>query len=168
MSRYIRGNVDEDLDIATLAAKTLVGANFDEQLSESGIISSLVSTWTLIDWTQAADVGPLHVGIAHSDYSDAEIEAVIETAGSWDKGNAVEQELAKRMVRRIGTIAMKTAGGVGAVQSLNDGMPIKTKLNWRLTTGDTLKVWAYNSGAQPFATTSPDLRLHGHVNIFSD
>ncbi len=166
MARYLRGNVGEELTIGTLAATTVVGIGFDEALGEEGILTSLVATWSMMDWTPLADVGPLIVGVAHSDYSDLEIEATMETTGSWDRGNTVEQELTKRMIRKVG-VFVNNEGTPVVGQFLNDGRPIKTKLNWRLTTGDTLKLWAYNTGTAAFATTSPTVVVYGHVNIFS-
>ncbi len=86
-------------------------------------------------------------GLAHSDYSAAEIEECLESGASIDLGNKVSQEQANRLVREIGQI-----NGAGVVVSegipFNDGMPVRTKLNWLLSEGDSLNVWVRNaSGA---------------------
>ncbi len=164
MGNYLKGAVDEELAIATLGAGVLVGANFDSVMIERGIITSLVATWAIRGLSSASDDGPIMVGVAHSDYTDAEIEEYIENLGSWDQGDKISQERAKRLVRKIGVFESR-ADSTEAV-TLNDGVPIKTKLNWQMTTGDTLKAWAYNMGASPLATTVPDITVQGHCNIF--
>ncbi len=164
MGRYIRGSVDEDLPGGTLAGKTVVGAGFDEAVQERTLISSLVATYSMNDYTPIASVGPVMVGVAHGDYSDAEIEEWIETTGSWDEGDLVQQEVASRKIRKIGVFEEPAAATQNAV--LNDGKPIKTKLNWILNQGITLKLWIYNMGTGAFATTDPRIRAEGHANLF--
>ncbi len=164
MGRYLRGTVDEDLTIGTLAGKTVVGDNFDEVVNERSLVSSIVARYSVSDWTPVAANGPLLVGIAHADYSDAEIEEWIETTGSWNEGDLTQQEVAGRKIRRVG-ILTEPASATESL-ALNDGKPIKTKLNWILNQGLTLKLWAYNMGTAAFATTDPRVRAEGHVNLW--
>ncbi len=166
MSRYVRGNIDESLALSTLAAKTLVGAAFDESVREQARITSIEAVYGLIDWTAGAGDGPIIVGVAHSDYSDGEIEAVIEATGSWDIGDKVAQEVANRLVRIIGSFRSDTASTF-AQFVMNDGRPVKTKLNWKFATGNSLKVFAYNAGTSALATGAV-VSLNGHANIFYD
>ncbi len=166
MSKYLKGNVDETISLATLGARTLTSINFDETMIESGRITSVVASWSVRSFTPADDDGPILVGLAHSDYTDAEIEAVIENSGGWNIGDKIQQEIAKRLVRIVGTFEAANAALGAAV--LKDGRQFKTKLNWKLVTGQTLKLWAYNLGASPFATTTPDVFVQGHANIFLD
>ncbi len=165
--KYIKGNVDELLALGTLAGRTLVGQVFDESLSEPGRISSIVATWSQQGFTAAVDDGPIMVGYAHSDYSGAEIEAVIENTGSWDLGDKVAQEIGKRLIRIVGVFRTTGPGGSSFDATvLNKGLPIKTKLNWQLNTGDTLTVWGYNLGSSALATTDPQINVEGHANIW--
>ncbi len=163
MKGYLKGNVDEELSLGTLAAETLVADTWDESPEEQTLISSIVCTWALNNLTSPQ--GPLIFGIAHSDYSDAEIEAVIENVASWDRGSKVEQEIAKRLVRQIGQFASQELAGSVDVD-FNDGKPMKTKLNWVLNTGDTLKMWVYNVSATALSTTVPILHCNGHANLW--
>ncbi len=163
MGRYIRGGVDEVLSLGTLAGLTLVATPFDEVVRERTLISSLVATYAMSDMTLGASIGPIMVGIAHSDYTDAEIEEVIEMTDSWDEGNLVEQELSKRKIRRIGIFDLD---GSGSDTVLNDGKPVKTKLNWILNSAQSLRLWAYNMGANALATTVPVVRIQGHANLW--
>ncbi len=150
--------------MTTLAANTLVGASFDEVVEERTFISSIVATYSLRELTAAAGVGPFLVVIAHGDYTDAEIEAVIETTGSWDEGDLVQQEVASRRIRKIGIF--ESPIGSTAFIALNDGKPIRTKLGWILNQGITLKLCAYNMGSAPVATTVPIIDMQGHANLW--
>lgn len=164
MGRYIRGNVDEQLNLSTLASKTLISAAFDETVNERTLVSSIVASWSLQAFTPATGDGPVLVGVAHGDYSSAEIEAFLETTGSWNEGDLVAQEVGKRRIRRVGVLGATT--GPLTPSSLNDGKPIKTKLNWILLQGQTLQVWAYNMGSSALETTNPVVDVQGHANLW--
>ncbi len=163
--RYIRGEVDEDLDIATLGAKTLVSADFDETVNERTFVSSLDAIWVLSDMTAAANDGPILCGVAHSDYTDAEIEAFIEATASWNEGDLVAQEVGRRKIKKVGIFGRN---GIDADQQsvLNDGKAIKTKLKWILLQGQGLKLWAYNMGDSPLGSPIPTVQLEGHANLW--
>ncbi len=165
MRGYLKGTVDETLALSTLAAKTLVSTILDDTVTEKTRISSIEASWSMSEFTIAAGDGPIVVGVAHSDYTDAEIEAVIETTGSWSQGDKVQQEIANRLVRIVGVMEAAAGGTIGAAV-LNDGNPIKTKLNWSLITGQTLKLWAYNTGTSALATSDPQVKIYGHANLF--
>ncbi len=166
MGRYIRGNIDEEVVLSTLAARTLIAEIFDETVIERTLVASIESTYALKDIVVAVDDGPITVGVAHSDYTDAEIEAVIENTGSWNEGNKVQQEVSKRLVRVIGTFPITQAATEGAQTFvLNEGMKIKTKLNWILTTGQSLRLFVYNGGSSAL-TGSASVFMYGHANLF--
>ncbi len=164
MTGYMKGNVDETMQLGTLAPTTLISANFDEVTTEKQLISSLVATWALDG--MVAGQGPILFGVAHSDYTSAEIEAVIEATGTWNRGNKTQQEIAKRLVRVIGTFVGLQGTGTNDVK-FNEGRPVKTKLNWTLITGATLKLWAYNISASALSTADPNVRVNGHANLWS-
>lgn len=164
MGRYIRGNVDDELGAAALAAKDVVGAVFDEVVNERTLVSSLVATWSMHSFTPVTNAGPLVVGVAHGDYTDAEIEEWIENAGQWNEGNLVAREIGARKIRQIG--AFETPQAVEDTVVLNDGRAIKTKLNWILLQGQTLRIWAYNSGSSAISGTTPTILINGHVNLW--
>ncbi len=167
MGKYIRGNVDETLNLGTLAAVTLVGAAFDESVNERTYVSSVKAIYTLDLVTAAAGVGPLMVGVAHSDYSDAEIEEWIENAGSWNEGDLVNSlEIGKRRCRRVGVFDPSGEVTTAATIALNEGRMITTKLGWTLLQGQSLRQWAYNMGTVAYGTTNPSFRMQGHVNLW--
>ncbi len=162
--RYLRGSIDSALTIGTLAGNTAVGVDSNGVVNERTLVSSMVVQHSLANVTLIAEVGPLRVGVAHSDYSDAEIEAWIENTGSWNEGDKVSQEIARRKIKDIGTFEMRD--GATAVEVLNNGKPIKTKLNWILLQGQTLRFWVFNEGSSAFSTTSPDYDISGHANLW--
>ncbi len=162
--KYLRGNVDEELTIAALGSRALTAVAFDETVDERTFVSSLVASYSMDEFTLGANIGPIMVGIAHGDYTAAEIEAFIENTGSWSEGDLVSQEVAKRKIKIVG-IFDDDSVSLGAV-TLNEGKPIKTKLNWVLTQGQTIDLWAYNLGAAAVATTTPSVHCEGHANLW--
>ncbi len=159
---YLAGNIDQDLGLATLAAKTLV-SSATNTVSEKRRVSSIKCTHTLSDFTVAANTGPIMVGVAHSDYTDAEIEAWVERSGSWSMSDLVADEVRQRKIRRIGIFRIPPTAA-GAV--LNDGKPIRTKLNWTMITSQGLKFWAYNLGTGALVTTSPNYNVQGTAHTW--
>ena len=131
MGKYIKGNIDEAVALGTLAGKDALKQDFGEVMVDPGRVTSIVSTWAMEGFGVAAGDGPVRVGVAHSDYSAAEIEEWIENAQSWDLGDKIGQEVGKRLIREIGVF--RASGQAIGPTTLNEGRPIKTKLNWRLT-----------------------------------
>ncbi len=164
MGRYLRGNVDEETVLTTLASRTVKGTDFDEAVNERTLVSSIEATYTMSDFTPAAGVGPIMVLIAHSDYTEAEVEEFIENTGSWNEGDLVQKEVGQRRIRVIGIFLDPANSTVSTV--LNDGRPIKTKLNWVLLQGQKLKLCGYNLGSAPIATTVPSIVASGHANLW--
>ncbi len=163
--RYLRGDLNETLALGTLATRTLIGGNASETVTEKTWVSSVVATWAMQGFTPASGDGPILVGLAHSDYSDAEIEAWVENSGSWSEGDLVSTtEVGRRKCKMVGIFRGITAETFAAV--LNEGRPIRTKLNWMLVTGQTVKIWAFNLGSSALATTDPQIRVEGHANLW--
>ncbi len=164
MGRYIRGNVDEELALTALATKDVVGSVFDETVNERTWVSSVKATWSMANFTPIANAGPIIVGVAHGDYTDAEIEEWLESTGQWNEGNLVAQEISKRKIRQVGSF--ETPDDAADIVVLNDGKPINTKCGWILLQGQTLRLWAYNSGSANVATTAPAVTINGHANLW--
>ncbi len=164
MGRYIRGEVDEEMAIGTLNAKVVIFAGFDNSVVERTFISSVVATWALKNVTPSATAGPLLVGLAHGDYTAAEIEEWIENTAGWAEANQIGQEIGKRKIRKVGIFA--NSGAVTEASVLNDGRPIRTKCGWILTSGQSVSAWAYNLGTGAYATTDPSVDISGHANLW--
>ncbi len=163
--RYLAGAVDHKLQLSTLAGNVVIGSSIADVVTEETWLSSVKLVWSLNQWTKTADRGPVWVGVAHSDYTDTEIEAWIENTGSWETSDKIQsREVSRRLIRQVGIFQEPDDAIV--TQTLNDGRPIRTKCGWMLGTGQTLKVWAYNMGSAAFATTDPALRCNGHANLW--
>ncbi len=162
--RYIRGNIDEKMSLGTLAGNTLVAQAFAESVEEKTFVSSIDVAWALLGLNPAVGDGPIVVGVSHSDYTAAEIEGFIENTGSWSEGDMITQrEIGRRLIKIVGIFHNDTAT---TTEVLNDGRKLRTKLNWVLTTGDTLDLWAYNSGSSALDTTVAQLHINGHANLW--
>ncbi len=165
MGRYLRGNIDEVFPIAALATKDVIVLAMGGSVQERTLISSIVATWGMASMTPLADAGPVAFGVAHGDYQSAEIEAWIEDSGSWDEGNLISREIGKRKIRQIGVF--ETPDDPADAVVFNDGRPRKTKLNWILTQGVALNMWAYNTGtANLSGATGTDITVTGHANLW--
>ncbi len=161
--RYLRGKLIEIDFLSTLAANTAIGFLASGTLSEKAWLSSVVTTVSWLDVTPNTG-GPVIVGVAHSDYTAAEIESWVENSGSWNEGDKINQEIARRKIRLVGTLQVPP--DVDQSYTMNDGMPVHTKCNWQLATGDTVKWWVYNQSSIAFATTNPAIFMLGHANLW--
>ncbi len=144
-----------------VAAAAVIGALAALDVTKTAATSATASTLRVISvdcsyaWSDKADIDDgAQFGWAHSDYSAAEIEECLEASSSIDIGDKVEQERANRLVREIGIIAGANTGGAGSGASFNQGMPVKTRLNWLLSIGDTLDLWVRNSSGVVYTTGS--------------
>ena len=161
--RYLRGNVQIDLGLGTMGQGTALAQVNGGSVEEAAYLSSVKCTYTLQSFVKADDIGPIIVGVAHSDYTAGEIEAWIENQGSWKSGDLISQEIAKRKIRMVGTFESPDA--VEEDSTLNDGRPIHTKCGWMLTTGQRVQAWAYNSGTTA-TTGSATVHVEGHANVW--
>ncbi len=162
-ANYIAGNIQLDVVLTTLAAATGVLASTDT-VDDTTRVSSIRNSYSLEDFTDGAGIGPITVGVAHSDYSLAEVEAYIKLSTGWSQADMVSREISGRRIRKIGTFETKADGTVVSV--LNDGKPIKTKLNWLLSEGQGLNFYGFNTGSNAVATTVPRIHVEGKANLW--
>ncbi len=139
------------LDLGALAAADVISGAFSGVASDTYRVTSIDVSW---NWTDIADVNDDYIqfGVAHSDYTAAEIEEALEGTGGIDLGDKIGQERANRLVREIGVFGgpRQLAGSA----EFNDGRPMKTKLNWKISIGDTLVLWARNASGVLLVTGS--------------
>ncbi len=112
-------------------------------------IMSLKAAWNIAD-KGASDDDAYQFGVAHSDYTAAEIEECLESQASMDLGDKIAQEQANRLVRVIGS--MSGAAGAGGGIDFKEGAIVSTKLNWLLSPGDTLNAWVRNGSGATYVT----------------
>ncbi len=163
--RYIRGNLLLSIALPSLAANTLTSGG-SPIVGGRTYVSSVKATYSVIDWTPVTDAGPLSIGVAHGDYSNAEIEEWIEAStGSWDEADTVQtREIGRRLIRRIGTV-VNTGESLGT-HALKDGSEVHTKLGWILEDGQALKFWIYNMGSANVGGSAPQFNVTGHANLW--
>ncbi len=162
---YLRGQIDHTLAIGALDALDVIGSLVGDTVTETTWCSSIKASHTLVGFTPAAGDGPILVGVAHSDYTDAEIEGWIENNASWSKHNLVAQEIAKRKIRRIGVFQTEFDDTIITSSTLNDGKAITTKCGWQLGSAQTLRFWAFNMGSSTL-TTGALYKAEGHANLW--
>ncbi len=147
------------ITVGALAAfDVTVGLVTNVTVDPRRIVSAKLS-YSLVDLGAEIDDGQ-EIGLAHSDYSAAQIEECLEAQSSFDLGNKQSQEKAGRLVRSLGFLS----GRAIADQSiaLNGGRPVKTKLNWKLSTGDSLNLWIRN-GSGTIYTTGAAIAVIGDI-----
>ncbi len=139
-----RVRVTPELPLLTLASDTVIKTVTVGSSDIAYRLISAVLTWTIKSLTGGD--GPITVGFAHSDYTITEIKECLESTQSINQGNKISNEQANRLVRVVGTFS--TTGG----SQLNHGEPIKTRLNWLISIGDEVEVFAYNEGTGALST----------------
>jgi len=139
--------------VGALATLDVISAAGTSATTNTLCVMSIDVAWAISDLGASID-DAFQFGVAHSDYSAAEIEECLEATSSMDLGNKVEQERANRLVRSIGIITQVGAASVTGGLNFNDGRPKKTKLNWLLSIGDTLDVWVRNGSGSVYTTGS--------------
>ncbi len=140
-----------ELGLGTLASDTALVVVAHPVTVSSLRAISMVATWSLSALT--AGEGPITVGYAHSDYTVTEIKECLET-GNINPNLKIEAERANRLVRVVGTFS--AAGNA----VLNDGKPIKTRLNWGLGINRAVNIFAFNESTVAL-TTGAQLRVAG-------
>ncbi len=162
--KYLKGQLDVTKLLGTLASETAISVAVVDTVEEQTWLSSVKAVYTMQNMTPGAQIGPITFGLAHSDYTNAEIEEWIENTGSWKQGDLVQQEVARRKIRLIGTFETPVDAADTARHA--DGRPVTTKCGWSLVTGESVKFWWYNEGSGALATTDPTCHVNGHANLW--
>ncbi len=163
--RYLRGQINEEIVCANLVGRDAKAQTVADTVIDTTWCSSVRLLVSISDGIPVEGSGPIVFGVAHSDYTAAEIEEYIENIESWNIGDLRSQEQAKRKIRRMGVIEMPPSIPETIVS--NDGRPYTQKCNWMLNPGQTLKVWAYNDGLVDIGGTGEYLlKFDGHANLW--
>jgi len=151
-----RVRITPERSLTTLGSDTVLIATISGTGDLSYRAVTVKGTWTLSGLT--AGEGPITVGYAHSDYTVAEIKECLEANLSVNQGEKISNERANRLVRVVGTFAPT------ANSALNDGKPIKTRLNWLISVSDSVNLFAFNEGTGAL-TTGATVNLQGDLWI---
>ncbi len=145
--------------IGALAALDVVSGAVTAASTSTYRLISVHAAYSIVDAGAGADDGQTF-GLAHGDYSAAEIEECLEATTAIDAGDKIANERANRLVRVLGTFAGTALAG-GGVQ-FNDSQPVKVRLNWLMTIGDTLTLWVRNASGAVY-TTGASITIAGDL-----
>ncbi len=116
----------------------ILGAVLGEDLK----IISIDAVWSIKDYTVGE--GPILVGFNHSDLSDAEIAEAL-SAQVVNPSDIIAKERSKRPVRKAGMFRCQDPG---FVETLNDGVAIRTRCLFNVSDGLNPEMFCQNkSGA---------------------
>ncbi len=149
-----RVRLTPELALGTLASDTVLDIASVAVATEPYRCVTMKNTWTLIGLTGGE--GPITVGYAHADYTTTEVKECLESFASVSRQDKIANERANRLVRIVGTFQ-----SIGS-SILNDGRPIKTRLNWWIGIGQTVRVFAYNEGTGTL-TTGAAIKVAGDM-----
>ncbi len=136
--------VAQGFGVGALAALDVVSGAITDAATDPYRLVTADLAYKLVDLGAAIDDGQ-EFGLAHSDYTAAEIEECLEAQTSIDLGNKLAQEQANRLVRTVGVLTGDAIASGG--KFFMDGQPVKVKLNWRMSSGDTLNLWIRNASS---------------------
>ncbi len=160
---YRKVLIQKDLSLTTLASKKPFSTALIDAATDKVKVSSVMVNMVWDDMTGLAGTanedGPLLVGVAHSGYTNDQIEEFIEGSTSMDFANKLAAERSRRLIRLVGTLS--------AMQNsvpANGGFK-KVKLNWTLGEGEKVNFFAYNTGGSAL-TTGSQLIASGHANVW--
>ncbi len=137
-----------ELALSTLANEIVIATNvFGSNSTRQSYIISVDAVYGMRGHTAAE--GPIEVGYAHGDYSVTEIKEALEAGASFDPGNKVAQEQARRLVRSVGLF-----NGLATDENLQDGAKIRRTIKFAISQGFNLAFWAKNKNGAPLTTGS--------------
>ncbi len=139
--------------LGTLAAGVITSAAMTAFGTTRVRVISADLTWAIAGST--AQEGPLRVGLTSSNLSNTEIGEALDAAPT-SKADIIAIERSKRPVRSVGQYEIQSTTEV-----LNDGKPIRTKLQFGLDEGIELNLWVRNVSGIANLTTGAAVIVSG-------
>ncbi len=155
--KWLRPRLLQEWALGTLATDTLISESGGTAVTNRCKVTSIDVTVSMHNHTVGE--GPLIVGVAHSSYTDGQIEEWLEAINAWDEESKIIQEQSRRLCRVLYTLS-----GQNASEVANDGKFRKFRLNWWLGEGRALNFWAYNSDSNDL-TTGTVVNVDGYANV---
>ncbi len=138
-----RVRVTPEIALATLASDTAITTALTGNSTVPYRAMSVIATWAVAGITVTE--GPITLGLAHSDYSVTEIKEALEAGASIDPGNKIANEQSNRLIRIVGVVDENAP-------TLNNGRTIKTRLNWAISIGQAVNMFAFNEDTASLST----------------
>ncbi len=158
-SKYPKGFVaipiNASITLSTLANNTVLTGGILGTLTEDLFVMSADLQWNIRSLTVGET--PVTVGLAHGDYSVGEILEALDVS-MLGPGTKIEQERARRLIRRVGVF-----GESSADQALADGKSIKTKCKFVIQNGKDLNAYVVNRSGEANLTTGAIVQIFGTV-----
>lgn len=153
------GPIRTGIDVGALPTFDCILGSPCDDVEEPMFLLSIDVTASMKEHT--ANEGPILFGIAHSDYTAAQIEEYIENTAGWSFGNLVQQEINSRgkRIKIIGRFS-----GKDAFEQWNDGIVKRIPCKFRLENGETITPWAYNEDANPL-TAGSSIQMDGKAYL---
>ncbi len=144
-SKMVFMRVDLSLALGTLTNGTVAVAEFDtQQMDRTFWAVGCKFYWALRDLTPGE--GPLEVGVSHNDLTVGEIAQALD-AEVRSRSDIIEREQASRPVRRSGQFS-----GLVEAEVLNNGLPIKTRMQYEVNNDFQGTIWARNKSGATLTT----------------
>ncbi len=146
------------LSLGTLGDQTVLSVPLlSGSLTEDLLILSIDATMVIRGMTVTE--GPLYMGFAHTDYTVAEIAEAIDTQGFLGPNLKIEEERARRLVRRWGTFRVQE---VTEMIAASNGGHRRYKVRWIQQNGANPRCWLQNSSGAAL-TTGGVLEMDGVI-----
>lgn len=156
--------LQENLDAGALGADALISG---ELIPASDSAYRLSSLDVMSMWTDIAAVidGGAAFGFALGDYTDTEMFEALTASASISRGDLIAIEKAGRKVRLVGNFPSSPSAAPDGGVNFNEGRRKKTKLNWMVPIGETVKLFIWNQSDTIWSTGSK-LTCIGNANVF--
>lgn len=153
-SNFVAIRVSISKALGVLADSTMLLESIIDSIDTDLYVISADLYWSLLQHT--AGEGPIMFGLAHGDYSVAEVDEWYES-NSEDFNNKIAQEQNKRQCRQAGQFA-----GLGTDEVLNDGKSVRTKIKFRVNAAQALNIWIRNESVNAM-TTGARVNVNGTI-----
>jgi len=150
-----RVRITPELNLGVLATDTAITGGLTPTGAHMYRAISIIAVWNVQN--MIAQEGPVTVGYAHGDYSVTDIKECLEAQGAIQFDDKDDQEQANRLVRVVGTLDRENS-------VLNNGRPVKTRLNWLIGPGHNINMFAFNESTSNVETGS-SIKLTGDMWI---
>ncbi len=143
--------------LSTLADNSVLKTAIQAAFTRRFRVAYLKGTWIIRGGTSTE--GPLVVGLAHSDYTIAEIQEATDVSVI-SSSEKIANERRRRLVRKVGAFKMFESNE--QLQGDRGSEKVFTRLNWPIEEDFSLDLWAQNrSGAT--LTTGAILEFDGQL-----
>ncbi len=156
--RWLRPRLAQEIVLGALSTDTLISESSGGSAVSNRVRVASIDVMVGIH-NHTAGEGPIVIGVAKGDYTDAEIQEWFLALAAWNDEDEIAREQSKRYCRVLGML-----GGASVSERLWDGRQRKFRLNWSIGEGQSINFWAFNSDSNDL-TTGSVVNVDGHANV---